>query len=614
MLIIVSSFTMSSCGMFKSGNSQTTASKGKVPTSYNKPIPGAPATPNEVARMGYIERFKRIAIGEMDRTGVPASIKLAQGLLESDAGRSLLSSTYNNHFGIKCHSDWQGDRYYQEDDDKDPLTGQLIKSCFRAYKNPDESFIAHSEFIRDPKKVNRYGFLFQLPKTDYVGWAEGLQRAGYATATDYSAKLIRLIEDYQLAQYDNYSLKDVVGNGNASANNGGAVRPNDDFPTSGFPSGQQSGTKQPQSNNNGSANNSWLPGWDNAKSTDVPATVTPTDVEGVRNNTKYARAYGNMTPYEFAGKYGVSIGNLQEYNEELIDPRTPLSEGTVVYLQKKRNYWRGTEKTYRVRDCETMYDISQKFGIKLSKLYSKNEMRQGEQPAVGQIVMLRRGWFEGADKPALRDTFGEWRRCKMDTSSTNYNPNVVNNRPTTQPSNGNGIDFEITPNGGGQTSPNNNPQYYPPQTTTYPPATTTYPQTTTTYPSTDVTTSYPSTTYPSTTYPTTTYPSTTTYPTTTYPSSKPPATKPSAPKPQAPPAGKPTTSTTKPQAPPAGKPTTTTTKPQTTTTGGVQYHTVEVKQTLWAISRIYGTTVDKLKELNGLTDNNIKPGQQLRVK
>lgn len=618
-LIIVSLLTLSSCGMFKSGNSQTTTAKGKVPTSYNKPIPGAPATPNEAARMGYIERFKRIAISEMERTGVPASIKLAQGLLESNAGRSTLSGTYNNHFGIKCHSDWQGERYYQEDDDKDPLTGQLIKSCFRVYKNPDESFIAHSEFLRDPRKVNRYGFLFQLPRTDYVAWAEGLERAGYATATDYNEKLVRLIEDYQLAQYDNYSLKDVIAAGpNGAPVNGGAViRPNDDFPTSGFPSNgkPQGNTQQPPVNNN-----SWLPGWDNANATDNP-TSTPVkqeDTEGVRNNTKYARAYGGMTPYELAGKYGISIGNLQAYNEEIVEPRTALPEGTVVYLQKKRNYWTGKEKTYRVKDCETMYDISQKFGIKLSKLYAKNEMRQGEQPAIGQIVMLRRGWFEGADKPALRDTFGEWRRCKMPEPTTN--PNVTNNtNPRPTPSNGSDMGIEIVPSG---SNPNSGQPYYPPTTTTYPgtDVTTSYPPTTTTYPQT--TTTYPSNTYPSNTYPTTTYPSntypTTTYPSNTYPStttpSRPPATKPSAPKPQAPPAGKPTTTATKPQAPPAGKPTTTPAKPQPAATGGVQYHTVEVKQTLWAISRLYGTTVDKLKELNNLPDNNIQPGQQLRVK
>ena len=561
MLSAVSLLTMSSCGLFNRGSSQSKTAQGKVPTSYNKA--GTPPISTLEARKGYIERFKRIAISEMERTGVPASIKLAQGLLESDAGRSTLSSGYNNHFGIKCHSTWQGERFYKEDDDIDPLTGQLIKSCFRVYKNADESFIAHSEFLRDPAKVNRYGSLFQLQKNDYVGWAQGLQRAGYATAQDYGDKLVKLIQDYQLAQYDNLSLRDVATNVISGGNT--STRPNDDFPVSGFPSGTQS---QPTTNTN--PNTSWLPGWENARPQEP--TNLPIDTDGERNNVKYARAFGQMTPYELAGKYGVSIASLQSYNEELPDPRTPLAEGAVIYLQKKRSYWRGAEKTYKVRDCETMYDISQKFGIKLSKLYSKNVMRQGEQPAVGQTVLLRRGWFEGADKPALRDTFGEWRRCKMDTSTGN-NPNVVTYPPTTStlPGNNSGLGFEVTPNNG-QPSPNNNPTYYPPTTPSYPSTTPSYPSTTPSYPST--TPSYPSTTpsYPSTTP---SYPSTTpSYPSTT--PSKPPTT---------------------PTAP-----------------AGAQFHTVGVKETLWAISRKYGTTVDALKQLNGLTDNLIKPGQQLRVK
>ena len=231
-------------------------------------------------------------------------------------------------------------------------------------------------------------------------------------------------------------------------------------------------------------------------------------------------------------------------------------------------------------------------------------MRQGEQPAVGQTVLLRRGWFQGADKPALRDTFGEWRRCKMNTGGNTGSPNMANSgRPNGAPPTG-AVDFEITPNGGGQASPINNPQYYPPQTTTsYPQTTTSYPQTTTSYPSTDVVT-----------YPTTseTYPSSNPYPSNPYPATRPSTTT----RPQAPSAGKPTTSTTRPQAPPAGRPTTTTTAPRPTapTATGTQYHTVEVKQTLWAISRIYGTTVDRLKQLNNLPNNDIKPGQQLRVR
>ncbi|NJO87484.1 MAG: glucosaminidase domain-containing protein, partial [Lewinella sp.] len=112
-------------------------------------------------QLRYIERYKDIAIREMERSGVPASIKLAQGILESDAGRSFLAQRANNHFGIKCGSEWNGEEVYREDDDFNDR-GELIKSCFRGYRNPEASFVAHSEFLRDPNKTFRYGFLFRL--------------------------------------------------------------------------------------------------------------------------------------------------------------------------------------------------------------------------------------------------------------------------------------------------------------------------------------------------------------------------------------------------------------------------------------------------------------------
>ncbi|MEM9261275.1 MAG: glucosaminidase domain-containing protein, partial [Bacteroidota bacterium] len=157
----------------------------------------------------YIKRYKDIAIREMERSGVPASIKLAQGILESDSGKSRLASAANNHFGIKCGSQWKGEEYYKRDDDYDD-NGQLIKSCFRKYRNPDASYVAHSEFLRDPAKSFRYGFLFRLDPTDYRGWAEGLRRAGYATNPRYPQLLISIIERYNLQQYDAPGAVDPV--------------------------------------------------------------------------------------------------------------------------------------------------------------------------------------------------------------------------------------------------------------------------------------------------------------------------------------------------------------------------------------------------------------------
>ena len=157
----------------------------------------------------YIELYKKISIQEMERTGIPASIKLAQGLLESSAGTSELASESNNHFGIKCGGDWTGTTYFLKDDDYDN-DGNLLHSCFRVYTTPEESFIAHSDFLKNPKKEYRYGVLFKIKKKNYKKWAKGLKKAGYATSKTYDKKLIKLIERYKLYQYDKMSSSELI--------------------------------------------------------------------------------------------------------------------------------------------------------------------------------------------------------------------------------------------------------------------------------------------------------------------------------------------------------------------------------------------------------------------
>jgi len=146
----------------------------------------------------YIAQYKPIAISEMHRTGIPASIKLAQGIIESRYGTSTLSTQSNNHFGIKCKSDWQGKTYHFKDDDYQ--NGKLVKSCFRGYDDPVQSYYDHSDFLLDNP---RYAPLFRLRRTDYKAWAKGLKNCGYATARHYSKTLIETIEKYKLDRYDN---------------------------------------------------------------------------------------------------------------------------------------------------------------------------------------------------------------------------------------------------------------------------------------------------------------------------------------------------------------------------------------------------------------------------
>ena len=142
-------------------------------------------------RQAYIEKYSALAVSEMQRSGVPASITLAQAIVESGAGSSPLAVHANNHFGIKCHNDWTGKKYYKDD--------EQVQECFRVYASVEESYRAHSDFLR---ARDRYKDLFDLEPTDYKGWARGLRRAGYATDPAYATKLIDLIEDFHLDRFD----------------------------------------------------------------------------------------------------------------------------------------------------------------------------------------------------------------------------------------------------------------------------------------------------------------------------------------------------------------------------------------------------------------------------
>ena len=152
----------------------------------------------EEAASNYIESYKELAIVEMYRSGVPASITIAQALLESNFGESDLAKNANNHFGIKCKSYWTGIKYYHKDDDLD-INGELIESCFRAYETVFDSYVDHSNFLM---YTPHYKHLFNLSQKDYKNWAIGLKKSGYATDPKYSEKLIRFIERYELHKLD----------------------------------------------------------------------------------------------------------------------------------------------------------------------------------------------------------------------------------------------------------------------------------------------------------------------------------------------------------------------------------------------------------------------------
>tara|TARA_Y100000766_G_C18901794_1_gene603762 strand:- start:1044 stop:1937 length:894 start_codon:yes stop_codon:yes gene_type:complete len=267
----------------------------------------------------YIKQFKDLAINEMHLYNIPASITLAQGILESASGTSRLALESNNHFGIKCHVKWTGLKTYHDDDKK--------QECFRKYNSPIDSYRDHSLFLAERK---RYAFLFELRKTDYKGWAKGLQKAGYATSKTYSKKLIELIKEYSLDQYDTKKPKKKV-----------KIKRDNLNPVS--------------------------------------------SVQILKKNfIKYVVVEDGQSLNDIAEKYDVWLWEILKYNECTID--RVLNSGEKIYLQPKRK--KGTQKNHIVVEGETMYGISQLYGVKLKSLYKMNQMSFGSEPYVGQKLNL----------------------------------------------------------------------------------------------------------------------------------------------------------------------------------------------------------------------------------
>lgn len=277
------------------------------------------AQQNQVT-LDYIERYKDIAIGEMKSFGIPASITLAQGILESGNGLSELAQKSNNHFGIKCHLEWKGKKTYHDDDKKG--------ECFRVYDSPEESFIDHSKFLAER---SRYSFLFEYKPTDYRSWAKGLKKAGYATNKKYPQLLIDLIERYDLHKYDLAKEEVLVSR--------------------------------------------------------ESAIIQASDISLSANKVKYIVAAAGDT-YESIGlETEKTVDEILKYNEISYD--TPLREGQLLYLQTKRKKGSKDVPTYKVQSGQDMYWVSQKFAIRLDRLYKLNNMPAGTQAKVGQVLKLR---------------------------------------------------------------------------------------------------------------------------------------------------------------------------------------------------------------------------------
>jgi len=322
----------------------------------------------------FIDRYKEIAIAEMHRTGIPASIKLAQAILESDAGRSDLATNAKNFFGIKCGVGWEDGTYFKDDDDFDHR-GRLIPSCFREFESAEASFIAHSDFLMDPRKEYRYGSLFNIDMHDYKSWAWGLKDAGYATNPRYANLLIKIIERHSLNSFDYYQPQKLLASSEEVAK-----QPKPMFTHSHI---EHKTMQRP------------------APTQKKPEALVA--MEGIVTNNGLEMVYANVgdTPESIAAQYGKSLKRILEYNEELKTRNEQLEFADRVYFQKKKRAYRGSIKEHKVQEGETMYQIAQAYGLQLERLYIRNRLFPGTEPAVGEKVRLR-GMVKAKNRPKLR--------------------------------------------------------------------------------------------------------------------------------------------------------------------------------------------------------------------
>ena len=298
--------------------------------------PGAATSSSaDSPQLRYIEQYSGIAVSERKRSGVPASITLAQGMLESGNGRSELAVKGNNHFGIKCH-DWNGRKMYFDDDRRG--------ECFRKYRTVEESFRDHSDFLR---YRDRYKFLFDFNVTDYESWAYGLKKAGYATDPAYPSKLIRLIEDYDLDRFDKASYGKVPA------------------------TPAELETPRPLSDRQGRTMH-----------------LSLTRQLYSQNGVPFVYSVEGETYADIARYYNLFHGEILRFND--LSGDRDLLPGTVVYLQPKKSFAAKQVDKYVAEGGEQLRDIAQRYAVKMKSLMKLNGMEEPRELREGEMILLRR--------------------------------------------------------------------------------------------------------------------------------------------------------------------------------------------------------------------------------
>ena len=276
----------------------------------------------------YIQKYKDLAVEHMVEYSIPASITLAQGILESGSGESDLAVESNNHFGIKCHRDWEGDRSYYDDDEEN--------ECFRKYKSASESYLDHSLFL---KNKPRYSELFSLNITDYKGWAKGLKKAGYATDPNYANNLIRVIEKYYLYDFDKLKKNKKKKNEKILSKN----------------------------------------------STEKP--VLKYLIE-TYNNVPYIISNSNDSYKSISDDFGIWVSELLKFNDINDSTLINLNQNKRIYIKPKRRS-NSNPSFHVVTSGQTIWEISQLYAVKLSSIYKKNPLFIDREVRKGDIIYLK---------------------------------------------------------------------------------------------------------------------------------------------------------------------------------------------------------------------------------
>lgn len=310
-------------------------------------------TPQE----SYFARYAGTAVSEMYRSGIPASITLAQGLLESSAGQSYLAVYGNNHFGIKCHRDWKGERVFRDDDAR--------HECFRKYKDAADSYRDHSDFLR---YRDRYKFLFEYELTDYKRWAYGLKKAGYATDPAYASKLIEVIERYELSRYDKMKP--------------GEVRtPEGVVPGAGKAAGQEDVRLGPP-----------YPPQRLEEAERVSAREFSFSLEREvysKNGVPFVYAMEGETYESIARDFRLFVPEIYRFNDLKKGSREP-AVGEVVYVHvKKTRTGRGLDKHIVESSEETLWEIAQRYGVTLKSILKRNALTENYYLDEGDAIKLR---------------------------------------------------------------------------------------------------------------------------------------------------------------------------------------------------------------------------------